>query len=81
MNKELVKKTGRPLRLLSLGKTHILEKIEQNQPISVYKLHKLLGGSYNWVKAQVRKLTEEGLVSIEVKVNDQNRAERLISIK
>lgn len=65
-----------------IAQDFILKLIKDKQPISLYKLSKLLGYSYSGAKDYIQSLVKKGLIKTELKLNEEGtRTIREISIK
>ena len=64
-----------------IAENELLKKIKENQPISIYKLGKLIGYlSYSGIHQYVDELQKKGKIKTELKIGENNRAERMVSV-
>jgi len=71
----------RPSFPRKLAEDYVLKIIKESQPISLYKLAKKLKYSYGGCVNYIKELIEKGKLRTELKLNENNRAVRLIYIK
>ena len=73
---------GRPNKLGQIAEKLILEKIEGNQPVSIYNLQKIVKYlKYSSLHDYITLLEAKGKIKTELKIGENNRAERIITIK
>ena len=65
-----------------IAENELLKIIKENQPISIYKLRKLTPYlSYPGIHQYIDDLQEKGKIKTELKMGENNRAERMIIVK
>ncbi len=73
---------GRPNKLGQIAEKLILEKVEENQPISIYKLQKIVKYlKYSSLHDYITLLEAKGKIKTELRIGENNRTERVIWVK
>ena len=66
---------------LKIGEKVVLKIIKENQPISIYELKKILEDySYSGMFYYIKRLERRNKIKSELKIGENNRAVRLLSI-
>jgi len=72
---------GKPAVPRKIGEMRVLEIVKKNQPISIYRLGKLLGyNSYSGIFNYVKELIIKGKLRSKIRLNEDNRAERILFV-
>ncbi len=80
--RKIRRELGRPNKLGQIAEKLILEKIEENQPVSIYNLQKSVKYlKYSSLHDYITLLEAKGKIKTELKIGENNRAERIVRIK